>query len=110
MSIVCLFSACMAVVARRLLICSVCCLGGCAWIDDSVFPRPDLDGVFTDMAESAEGMRDVAKAATATARPIGHLNKSMDSLGELATELGSMPLPGQAVEPVSPGALPDETD
>ena len=110
MSIFCLFSSCTAFVLRRLLICSVCCcLGGCAWIDDAVSPRPDLDRVFTDMAKSAKGMRDVAKAATAAVRPIGQLKKSMDSLGELATELGSMPLPGQGVEPRSPGALPDGT-
>lgn len=97
MSIVCLFSSCTAVVARRLLVFSVCCcLSGCAWIADFVSPVPDLGRGLADIAETAKGMRDVAKAAKAAARPIGQLREGMDSLGDLATELGSMPLPAGA--------------
>lgn len=78
-------------------------------MDNSVSPGLDLNRVFVDMEESARGMRDVAEAAAAAVRPVGRLGKSLDSLGDRTTEFGSMPLPGKAVEPGSPGTLPDGT-
>ena len=110
MSIVCFFSSCTALALKRLLFCSVCCcLGGCAWMDDSVFPRSDWDRAFGELAEMAKDMRGIAEAGATAGRSFKRLKEGMDSLGDLATELGSMPLPGRAVESGSPGALPDGT-
>lgn len=84
---------------KRLLVFAFCfCLGGCGWMDDFVFSDlgTGLGRGFEGMAKMGKNLESVAEAATAAARPIGHLKKSMDSLGELATGIGSIPLPGRA--------------
>ena len=96
-----------AIVRKRLLILAVCFwLGGCGLMDDFVFSgfRTGLGRGFEGMAEMGKNVRSVGEAATAAVRPIEGLSKSMDSIGQLATNLGSMPQPGRTVEPVSPGA------
>ena len=95
---------------KRLLICAVCIwLGGCSVTDDFVFSdfRTNLDRQFETLGEMAEGARGIAEAGTAAVRPVGHLKKTLDSLGEPATRSGSEPLPVQAADPAPPEALPD---
>ena len=90
-----------ATMLERLLVCAVCiCLGSCVGMGDSA----DLNRAFGDLAGMAKDLQGIAAAATSGTRSIEGLQKSMDSLGDLATELGSMPLPGEAVEQITPGA------
>lgn len=80
-------------------------------MDDFVFSdlRTGLGRGLEGLAETARNMQGTAAAATAGARALGGFKKSMGTVGGLATEPASMPLPGEAVEPVAPSSRLDGT-
>lgn len=65
---------------QRLFICAVCCcLGSCAWMGDSDDRKRPLKG----LAEMARNIQDIGAAATAAVRPIGDMNRGLESLGDM---------------------------
>lgn len=72
--------------ARALQVVAVSCfLGGCALVDDLIFPdfRPDF-GVLRGLGKD---IGSIVEAGTAAVRPLEQLEKGMDQVGEMATEL-----------------------
>lgn len=62
-----------------------CFLGGCALVDDLIFP--DFGPDFGILRGLGKGIGSIVEAGTAAVRPLEQLGKGMDQVGEMATEL-----------------------
>lgn len=72
--------------ARALQVVAVSCfLGGCALVEDLIFP--DFGPDFGVLRGLGKDIGSIAEAGTAAVRPLEQFGKGMDQVGEMATEL-----------------------